>query len=93
MTELNSKPDHGIRLVDKDGKADTRLQLFFDDIDQRLNDRLLGSSVRLESYLVAGLPAQFAGGMIFVTNETGGAVPAFSDGINWRRVTDRVIVS
>jgi hypothetical protein len=31
--------------------------------------------------------------MIFVPDETGGAVPAFSDGANWRRVTDRNIVS
>lgn len=31
--------------------------------------------------------------MIYVSNETGGAVPAFSDGTNWRRVTDRAVVS
>jgi len=31
--------------------------------------------------------------IIFVTNEAGGAVPAFSDGTNFRRVTDRAIVS
>jgi hypothetical protein len=28
-----------------------------------------------------------------VTDESGGAVPAFDDGTNWRRVTDRTIVS
>ena len=33
------------------------------------------------------------GGMILVTDETGGAIPAFYDGTNWRRVTDRAIVS
>ena len=32
-------------------------------------------------------------GLVFVTDETGGAVPAFSDGTVWRRVTDRVVVS
>jgi hypothetical protein len=31
--------------------------------------------------------------MIYVSNETGGAVPAFSDGAAWRRVTDRAIIS
>jgi hypothetical protein len=31
--------------------------------------------------------------MIYVSDETGGAVMAFSDGTNWRRVTDRQIVS
>jgi len=34
-----------------------------------------------------------AGAMVYVTNETGGAVPAFYDGTNWRRVTDRAVVS
>ena len=31
--------------------------------------------------------------IIFVSDEAGGAVPAFTDGVNWRRVTDRNIVS
>jgi len=50
----------------------------------------------LPSYTVAELAdiSTFpAGQMIFVTNESGGPVPAFSDGTNWRRVTDRQIVS
>ena len=52
------------------------------------------SSVTLPSYKVADVPAALqAGQMIYVTNEAGGAVPAFSDGTNWRRVTDRVVVS
>lgn len=44
-------------------------------------------------YTVASLPTGEAGGMIMVTDETGGYVPAFYDGTNWRRVTDRAIVS
>jgi hypothetical protein len=48
----------------------------------------------LPSFTTTTLPsASVAGAMIYVTNETGGAVPAFSDGTNWRRVTDRAIVS
>lgn len=48
----------------------------------------------LPSYTVSTLPsASIAGAMIYVSNESGGAVPAFSDGTNWRRVTDRAIVS
>lgn len=31
--------------------------------------------------------------LIQVPDETGGEVPAFSDGTNWRRVTDRAVVS
>ncbi len=34
-----------------------------------------------------------AGAQIFVTDEAGGPVPAFSDGTAWRRVTDRAVVS
>jgi len=51
--------------------------------------------VVLQSYTVAGVPAaaSYTGGMIYVSNETGGAIPAFSDGTNWRRVTDRAIIS
>jgi hypothetical protein len=52
--------------------------------------------VQLCSYSVATLPsaaAAGAGAQVFVTDETGGAVPAFSDGTDWRRVTDRTVVS
>lgn len=38
-------------------------------------------------------PALFTGCVIYVSNESGGAVLAFSDGTNWRRVTDRAIIS
>ena len=47
----------------------------------------------VKSYTVSALPTAVAGGVIFVTNETGGAVLAFSDGTNWRRSTDRAVVS
>lgn len=48
----------------------------------------------LVSYTVATVPAATpAGRMIYVSDETGGAVPAFADGTNWRRVTDRAVVS
>jgi hypothetical protein len=48
----------------------------------------------LPSYTVAGLPtAATAAQFVYVTNDAGGPVPAFSDGTNWRRVTDRAIVS
>ena len=48
----------------------------------------------LPSFTANTLPsAAIAGAMIYVTNETGGPVPAFADGTNWRRVTDRAIVT
>jgi len=46
------------------------------------------------SYAKASLPsAATAGRFIYVTDEVGGATPAFSDGTNWRRVADRAIVA
>lgn len=50
----------------------------------------------LPSFTVAelgGISTNPAGQMVFCSNESGGSVPAFSDGTNWRRVTDRQIVS
>ncbi|WP_049974162.1 right-handed parallel beta-helix repeat-containing protein [Azospirillum sp. B4] len=50
--------------------------------------------VGLRSYTVATQPsAATAQRMIYVSDESGGPVPAFSDGTNWRRVTDRAVVS
>lgn len=48
-----------------------------------------------KSYTVATVPAAStkAGQLIYVSDESGGAVQAFSDGTNWRRVTDRAIIS
>lgn len=54
----------------------------------------LKKPIQLASYAKASLPSVSpAGQMIYVTDETGGAVPAFSDGTNWRRVQDRNVVS
>ena len=65
-------------------------QQFRREVGARLN-----TAVILEAYTVAGVPdaTLYTAGLIYVTNETGGAVPAFSDGTNWRRVTDRTIIS
>ena len=78
------------------------LTKFFGEIVQRSNASITADGetpmikpIRLQSVLVADLlpAAGWTGGFIFVSNEAGGAVPAFSDGTNWRRVTDRAIVS
>ena len=49
----------------------------------------------LASYTVgtAPTPTTNAGALIYVTDDIGGAVPAFSDATNWRRVTDRAVVA
>lgn len=65
---------------------------------QRLNAAYINdgmeASLQLPSYPKASLPAAaVAAQVIYVTNDVGGAVLAFSDGTNWRRVTDRNIIS
>jgi len=47
------------------------------------------------TYTVVGVPsaATYPRGIIYVSNEAGGAVLAFSDGSAWRRVTDRAVIS
>jgi hypothetical protein len=48
-----------------------------------------------KSYTVAGVPAaaSHTASTIYVSDESGGATIAFSDGANWRRVQDRAIIS
>lgn len=55
-----------------------------------------GGPVRAKSYTVASAPSASASGtgaMIYVSNESGGATMAFSDGANWRRMSDRAVIS
>lgn len=51
----------------------------------------------LPRYTVAQLggvdPANWLGALVYVSDEAGGAVVAYSDGTDWRRLTDRSIVS
>ena len=99
MTErIVSSPSHGSEIGKTEHgdivTANEVLQAFFDDLVLK-TDTLLGDQGAVyPSYTVATLPvATPAGGNIFVTDESGGAVPAFSDGVSWRRYTDRAIVS
>ncbi len=42
---------------------------------------------------LANLSATPAAQFVYCSDESGGAIPAFSDGTNWRRVSDRAIVT
>lgn len=78
-------------------------QLFMRSISQELtehasaiNAMLLGREpFQLVKYTVATLPdpTLHEAKLVYVSNEVGGKTVAFSDGLNWRRVQDRVIVS
>lgn len=60
------------------------------------NGLTIVGSFKSSSYTVGTVPSASshgAGANIYVSNEAGGAVPAFSDGSAWRRVTDRATIS
>lgn len=50
---------------------------------------------QVPSFTVATVPSAslHSRALIYVSDESGGAVLAFSDNVNWRRVTDRAIIS
>lgn len=57
---------------------------------------IVGTPLGLNSYTVAGAPSASnsgAGAIIYVSDETGGATLAFSDGTDWRRVQDRAVIA
>lgn len=57
-------------------------------------DEIYDGQVPMRSFTVATVPSAATSGLwIYVTDESGGAIPAFSDGTDWRRVTDRAVVS
>lgn len=88
-----SKPSPGSVIVDASGRSNLAIQAFFDDLEESANRTVAPSP--LPAFAKANLPsaADNPYGMIYVTDEVGGAVPAFSDGTNWRRATDRAVVS
>lgn len=91
--DILSKPDHGVPLI-ADGKATPAFQIYLDEITTVLNDNLLGLRIQATIYTVATVPdATTEAGIIYVSDDVGGGVLAFSDGTNWRRVTDRAVVT
>lgn len=68
---------------------------FFTDLVSEIKKARGGAPIQAPEYTVATVPDATTneGAMIYVSDETGGAVIAFSDGSDWRRVTDRAVVS
>ncbi len=55
-----------------------------------------GSFIRPKAFTVATVPnaaTSGAGAIVYLSNESGGANLAFSDGTDWRRVSDRAVIS
>lgn len=72
------------------------VSLEMSDHARRLNSALIPDGTEgFRSFTVATLPSASAGAraIIYVSDETGGATMAFSDGTNWRRFSDRNVVS
>lgn len=69
-------------------------QSYVDDLDFSIN-LFLGDSIALEQYTVATVPpvADNLLGIIGITDEVGGATPAWSDGTNWLRFKDGAIIT
>ena len=78
--------------VDYGGVADTVVALVNSDYGVVESS---GGPGEFPRYSVSGVPdaTAYIGHMVFINNETGGPVMAFSDGTNWRRVTDRAVIS
>lgn len=64
-------------------------------LESSTGNLVLTGAVEVAGVTVATLPSASAmpWAIIGVSDETGGAVLAFSDGADWRRVTDRAVVS
>lgn len=92
MTTIRTRaPQVGEPIALGNGGASSQFASLMQQIVRSLEEL---ATVTAESYTVATLPAATtAGQIIFVSDEAGGAVIAFSDGTNWRRVTDRAVVS
>jgi len=83
------QPQFGDRIVNPDGTIHEKHMLFLKEIVRVLE------ILELASYEVATVPsaAEHTPALIYVSDEAGGATIAFSDGTNWRRTSDRAIIS
>lgn len=85
----------GLALYYRDGDDTTSADDGVTILVDAAGNRWKRAPVLLPIYAFSDLPdaADWEGGLLYISDEDGGAVPAFSDGTNWRRVTDRTIAS
>lgn len=73
------------------GAADTEI-----DLGDGFGEKLIATSLALPQNTVSGISAASTankGQIVYISDETGGATLAFSDGTNWRRLQDRAVIS
>ena len=88
-----------IRVAPLQDTSPTGIQQWARQLSQQVERMLNGivadiNASPVRAYTVATLPSPTeTKRVILVLDETGGAVLAFNDGTDWRRVTDRAVVS
>ena len=83
-----------VTVTDDSGLITDSIAVSYDLGEISISGLIYPTQFILPSFTVSTLPlVNPAGQMLFVTDETGGAIPAFSDGTNWRRISDAAIVS
>jgi hypothetical protein len=89
--------DPHVRWIAPDGRLTKDAYGYLREMDEAVRQLIAQANglVVLDSYEVSGVPdaSENAEALIYVSDETDGAVPAFSDGTDWRRVTDRNVIS
>jgi hypothetical protein len=70
-------------------------QQLADDVTRDLRSRARGFPVVLATFSKTDLPdaARWVGAWIYVSDATGGAVPAFSNGTDWLRSDSSAVIS
>ena len=66
------------------------------DLGEGFGENLIATSLALPQNTVSGVSAASSankGQIVYISDETGGATLAFSDGTNWRRLQDRAVIS
>lgn len=73
------------------GAADTEI-----DLGDGFGEDIIADTLALPQFTVSGVTAASTsnkGQIVYISDETGGATLAFSDGTNWRRLQDRAVIS
>ena len=84
---INNTPRTGDKITEK-GIPTDQFQVLLEEIENAIN------KLSPPSYTVSTVPdVSDTARLIYVSDESGGATLAFSDGTNWRRVQDRAIIS
>lgn len=70
-------------------------QQLADDVTRELRQRVRGFPVVLARFSKADLPdpARWEGSWIWVTDDVGGAVPAYAQGGSWKRADTSAVIS